>query len=173
MAQLLTLFDNFTLSWDLGVIIFLFFAAFFYGFSVGARRIGSLLVSVYFAYLLITLAPTLEKFLGGMADYQRLIFSLAIFAALVFGLFFLLSGSILRSSLSLPKKEDGQWWHFFALGIVTAGFFSASVLSLLPEDYYGKLSTITKTIFVLNYAHFWWAVAGIVVFIILRKTKKQ
>jgi len=32
--------DNFTLAWDLGIAIFLFIAAFFYGFSAGQKRLA-------------------------------------------------------------------------------------------------------------------------------------
>lgn len=165
--------ENFTLSWDVGIVVFLFFAAFFYGFSVGARKLVTLLVSIYFTDVLMNIAPYLVGFLDPMPDYRRLIFKWAIFAILAFSLSFLLAGSIMRSSLALPKVEDGRWWHLILLSIVTAGFFAASAVAMLPEIYYDKLSPFTKSAFLLNNSHFGWAVAGIAVLIVLRKTKKQ
>lgn len=173
MSYISSLTDNFTLSWDLGIVVFLFFAAFFYGLSVGAKKLGVLLASTYFASVIFALAPYVASFTQDMPDYRKLIFEWSIFGILTFGLFFLLAGSILRSSLALPPKEDSQLWHTFLLSIVTAGFFTTAGLALLPEAYYDKLSTITKSIFVFNNAHFWWAVGGICALIIIRKGKKS
>lgn len=171
MQQLAALFNNFTLSWDLGVIIFLVIAVFMYGFSVGQRRIGLLLVSTYFGYVFVGLVP--YDLPNSFQTSYREVFSAGMFVVFVLFLFLLLAGSILRSTLGLPKKEEGQWWHLFALSIVTVGFFTASVLAFLPDLYYNNLSTITKEVFVDNFAHFFWAVAGIIVLVVLRRTKKK
>ncbi len=172
MQYLVALSQNFVLSWDLVIVVFLFFAAFFYGFSAGSRKIGTLLVSFYFSYTLIGIAPYLEFFLDEMSDYRAAIMKVALFVLLGFVLFFLLTGSILRSSLGLPKKEDNQWWHFLLLGIVSAGFLISSALVFTPESFYDKLSTITRESFLENNAQFWWALGGVAALVILRKTKK-
>ncbi len=173
MQYLASIINSFTLSWDLGVIIFLFIAVFLYGFSIGQRRLGLLLLSIYFAYVLVGLVPYLNTVSSTLPDVYGAWSESGIFFALVFTLFFVLTGSVLRSTLGLPKKEDGQWWHLLILSIVTAGLLSASVLELSPDSYYNKLSIITKEVFVENFAHFWWALAGIVVLVVLKRTKKK
>lgn len=165
--------DNFALTWDLGVIAFLFFAAFFYGFSVGVRKLGSFLLSVYFGNVIFTLFPYLDKFVGVMPDYRKAIVELAVFGILVFGIFFLTVGSVIGSSLGLPKKDESQLWQLLLLGIGSAGFFIATALAILPETYYDKLSYITKQGFILHNAHLWWATAGIAVLAILRRAKRE
>jgi hypothetical protein len=173
MPQLAALINNFTLSWDLGAIIFLFIAVFLYGFSVGQRRLGLLLLSVYFAYVLVGLMPYLEVISSRFGDVYRDWLESGVFLALVFVLFFILAGSVLRSTLGLPKKEDGQWWHLAVLAVATAGLLTASVLALLPVSYYNNFSTITKEVFIENFAHFAWAVVGILALVVLKRTKKK
>lgn len=171
MNYLSYLTQNFTLSWDLGIIVFLFFAVFFYGFSAGSRKLGTLLVSVYLSYILISIAPYLNSFLHDMPDYRAAITRVSIFVLLTFILFFLLAGSVLRTSLGLPKKEDSQWWHFFLLGTASAGVLISSALAFTHESFYATLSTITRQGFLENNAQFWWALGGVAAMIILRKTK--
>ena len=170
MTLLAALFSNFSLSWDLGVIIFLFIAVFLYGFSVGQRRIGLLLVSAYFAYVLTDILPYLERLSRRLPEG---LLDAAMFLVFVFVIFFLLAGSVLRTTLGLPKKEEGQWWHLAVLSIAASGLLTSSVLALMPESYYNNLSTITKEVFIENFAHFSWAVTGILVLVLLKRTKKK
>jgi hypothetical protein len=100
MTQVAALLNNFTLSWDLGVIIFLFIAVFMYGFSVGQRRIGLLLVSIYFAYILVGLMP--YDLASLVPTAWEGVTNVILFGILVLTLFFMLAGSILRSTLGLP-----------------------------------------------------------------------
>ena len=173
MLQLASVYNNFVLTWDIAVIVFLFVAMFLYGFSAGQRRLGLLLVSIYFAYVLIDIAPFMSR-IGEFSDQLQGEWArVGAFFVAVFVLFFILAGSILRSSLSLPRKEEGQWWHLLILSITTAGFFSASVLALSPISYYNNLSIITQEVFINNALHFFWAIAGIVVLVALKKTKKK
>ena len=171
MQQLAALFNNFTLSWDLGVVIFLLIAVFMYGFSVGQRRIGLLLVSTYFAYVLAGILPYDVASVAPIA--WEGVLNAMLFGVFVLVLFLLLAGSILRTTLGLPKKEEGQWWHLLALSIVTVGLLTASVLALLPDSYYNNLSTVTSEFFVYNFSHFSWALTGIIVLVVLKRTKKK
>ncbi len=173
MQHLTATLENFTLSWDLGIVVFLFFTVFFYGFSAGSRRLSLLLLSVYLSFILIVIAPYLDNYIGEMPDYRGFVIESILFIALVIVVFFVISGSILHSSLHLPKKEEGQWWHLILLSTVTVGFLISSMLAFAPDLYYNNLSTITAEVFVLNFAHFWWALAGIATFVVLRMTKKN
>ena len=173
MTQLAALFNNFTLSWDLGVIIFLFIAVFMYGFSVGQRKIGLLLLSIYFAYVITDILPNLRKITDLMPASFLSFFDVGVFVALVLILFFVLAGSVLRSALGLPRKEEGQWWHLCILSFVIAGFLSSSILALAPDLYYDQLSTITSEFFLENFAQFGWAIAGILTLVFLKRTKKK
>jgi len=173
MQYLAAIFGNFTLSWDLGIIVFLYLAAFFYGLSAGQRRLSLLLLSVYLSFVLISIAPYFDNYISEMPEYQRFVIESILFIALVIGIFFVISGSILYSSLNLPKKEEGQLWHLPLLSIVTVGFLISSILAFAPDLYYNNLSTITAEVFVFNSAHFWWALAGIATFVTLKVTKKN
>ena len=173
MMQLAASFNNFTLSWDLGVIMFLFIAVFMYGFSAGQRRIGLLLLSVYFAYVITDILPNSSRITGLIPASFLSFFEAGVFVVLVFVLFFVLAGSVLRSTLGLPRKEEGQWWHLFILSFVIAGLLSSFILALVPDSYYNQLSTITSEFFLENFAQFWWAIAGILTLVFLKRTKKK
>jgi hypothetical protein len=171
VQQFAALAENFTLSWDIGVIAFLIFGVFFYGFSVGPRKLGSMLISVYLGYVIMNLLPFVSGFVSDMPEHRVVIIDLAVFSLLVIAIFFLTAGSVLRSVLGLPSKEDRKWWHLVLLSSAIVGFFTASFLALLPEEYYSRASTITLQVFVYNNASFWWALFGILVIAILRRRK--
>lgn len=173
MQQLASLFNNFSLSWDLGVILFLFIAVLIYGFSVGQRRIGLLLISTYIGFVLVGLVPYLDTLISRVPNTQGSLGTALLFVVFVVVLFFIFAGSLLRTILGLPKKEEGQWWRLVALSIVTMGFFVSSLLALLPVSYYNSISTVTKAIFIDNFTHFFWAVAGVIVLVVVRRTKKK
>ena len=173
VTNLVYLAGNTTFTWDLGVIAFLFFAAFFYGLNVGSSRMVTFLVSLYFAVILLEYAPYIDRFLGTFVGFQRIAVETGIFVVVALVLFLLISGSALRSALRAPKKEESRWWHLLLLGFVTTGVFTASVLAFFPESYYNNLSVITRELFIFNNAIFWWSLAGILSFVILRKTKKE
>lgn len=165
--------DNFTLSWDVGVLVFLFFVAFFYGLSLGRRKLVLFLASLYFGLALIKIAPYIQNFTVKMSDFQKLSVELGLFLGILSMLFYFFSGSVLRSSFRVLKKDESPWWHVLLLSFATAGFLTASILDFFPSSYYNKLSTITREIFLFNNAHFWWAVVGVVVLMILRRKKKE
>ena len=108
MQYLTATLENFTLSWDLGIIVFLFIAAFFYGFSAGQRRLSLLLLSIYLSFVLISIAPYLDNYTGEMPEYRKFVIESILFIALVIAVLFIISGSILHSSLSLTKNEEGK-----------------------------------------------------------------
>ena len=173
MTNLAFILGNTTFTWDLGIIAFLFFAAFFYGLNAGARQVISFLLGIYFANLLIVNAPYLEGFLGRFDGFQAFGIEAGIFIGTVLVIFLLITGSALRSVLRAPKKDESRWWHLLLLATVATGLFAASLLAFLPESYYNNLSALTLELLIESNAIFWWSLAGIITFVILRKTKKK
>lgn len=173
MQYLANISDNFIFTWDLGIIAFLFFVAFFFGMNAGARRLVSVTLALYFANILFQNTPYLREFLGGLERFQALAIETGIFIAAALFIFLIVIGSPLLPSLRAPKKDESRWWHILLLAVTATGLFAASLLAFFPELYYNNLSAITLKIFVLNNALFWWSLAGIIIFFILRKTKKK
>ena len=132
-----------------------------------------MLVSIYFAFVIITAVPNIQELIQKTFGGPGIWIEIGLFIGIILAIFFLLAGSILRSSLSMPKREESQCWHLLLLSIASMGFLTSSVLALFPVAYYSNVSTITKEIFVLNTAHFWWALAGVFTLIVLKKTKKK
>lgn len=168
----MSIVTNFAFTWDFGLAVFVFFAAFFYGLTVGRRKLALFLASLYFSLALIDMVPYIGNFTRQMSAGQKFLVDIGVFAGIAFLLFFLFTGSILGSLLQFPKSEERPWWHLILLSSTTAGFFLSSILAFLPSGDYNKLSSITSELFLFNNAHFWWALAGILVLVMLRKTKK-
>lgn len=173
MTNLASFFGNVTFTWDLGIIAFLFFGAFFYGMSIGRRRLALFLSSLYFGFVLIKSLPYLENFTQTMGGFQKSAVEAGLFVSIVFIVSFFLAGSIFRTALRLSRKEQSPWWHLLLLSFATVGFLTSSIFDFFPSSYYSNLSMIAREIFISNNAHFWWAVGGIVVLVILRRKKKE
>lgn len=167
MPNIAAIFNNFTLTWDIGILIFFWFAAFFFGLSIGRRKLVLLLISLYFGFALVDLAPWWRDLGKSYSFVEPLLF-----AATVGVIFYFLSGSILTSSFKILKRDESPLWHLLFLSLVTIGFLTSSFLAFFPTSYYNNFSTITLELFILNYTHFWWAVAGIVVLALLRRKKE-
>lgn len=164
---------DFTLTWDFGLAVFLFFAAFFYGLTTGKKKLALFLASLYFSLVIVDAVPTIGNFTSEMSAGRKFFVDSGVFIGIAILLFFLLAGSTLGSALRIPKSEESSWWHLILLSFVTAGFLFSSILAFLPFSDYNKLSSMTNEIFRENNAHFWWALAGILVLVLLRRTKKQ
>jgi len=173
MQYLASITDNFVFTWDLGIVVFLAIAVFFYGLNIGRKRLIAFFVSVYLSVVLIGTMPYLETATYNMTEGQKLGVEIALFVGTTLLLSFLLSGSILWSALRISGKEESPWWHSFILSFVTAGFLISSILALLPASYYNNFSVLVKELFIFNDAHFWWAVLGIVTLVLLRRTKHE
>lgn len=164
MPNIASIFSDFTLAWDIGILIFFWFVAFFYGLSIARRRLILLLISLYFGFALMDLAPYWRDVAKSYSFAEP-----ALFAVVVGIIFYLLSGSILTSSFRILKRDESPLWHLLLLSFVTVGFLTSSILAFFPISYYNNFSTITRELFIFNDTHFWWAAAGIVVLALLRR----
>lgn len=167
----MSIVTNFAFTWDFGLAVFLFFGAFFYGLTVGRRKLALFLASLYFSLALIDVVPYVGHFTNQMSPGQKFLVDIGVFIGIAILIFFLLADSIFRSALRIPKSEESPWWHLILLSFAAAGFSLSSILAFLPPGDYNKLSSITSELFLFNNAHFWWALAGILVLVILRRTK--
>ena len=165
----LSLFRDFTLTWDLGLVVFLFFVAFFFGLSLGRKKLVLLLLTIYLGIALIRLVPFMENITRAMSDGQKFAFHVGIFGGMIFLLFLFLSGSAIQSALRIPTREEGPWWHVIFLSFGTVGLLFSSVLAMMPPSYYNKVSLLTQKLFLFHGAQFFWALVGIFILVLLRK----
>ena len=169
VSSLTASLEDFSISWDLGVIVFLFIAGFIYAFTVGQKKLVFLMISSYIAYLLVGMAPYLDDFIKDMPDINKFAARGGAFLILTLIIFFLSSGSIFRLSFKVRRGDGAPIWQQAVLSFSVAGFLISSCLALLPSSYYNNLSTLTQEFFLLNNTHFWWALVSVVVLILLKK----
>lgn len=173
ISSLTASLNNFSVSWDLGILLFLFVASFVYAFSIGYKRVVFLLPSMYIALVLVDLTPYIENFTHDMPDFQKFIASVGIFLILTAALSFFSEGSFLHLSFSSGKREGVSVWKQAVLSVITIGFLVSSSLAFLPSVYYNNLSTITQEIFLFNNAHFWWALSGVIILVLVKRKKER
>lgn len=172
LATLASSLNNFSVSWDLGIIIFVFIAIFLYAFTIGQKKLIYFLLSLYLALEISGMFPYGEKLTENMSEYHKFLARSGILLLTALVIFVLSAGSILRLSFRSGKKESSRLWQKIAVGIASAGLLISSCLALLPQSYYSKLSTITLEFFVLNNSYFWWMLSGVAVLILLRRKKE-
>ncbi|MBI1888743.1 MAG: hypothetical protein HYS15_02330 [Candidatus Spechtbacteria bacterium] len=123
MSGFVSFFRNFALTWDAGVVFFLFLAMFFVGLSMGRRRLVLILHSAYLSVALTKLLPFMENFTAGMQKMQKLEIEIGIFWGVTILLFALFSGAHLSSALQITKAEEGSFFQLLLLAFGTAPNF--------------------------------------------------
>lgn len=172
-ASLTASLNEFNVSWDLGILLFLLVASFIYAFAIGYKKVVFFLPSMYIALVIVDLMPYIENFTKEMPEFQTFMVRVGVFLILTAALSFFSEGSFLRLSFNPSKREGVSIWQQAILSFVTIGFLASSSLSFLPAMYYNKLSTITQEFFLFNNAHFWWALAGVVILVLVKRREKR
>ena len=148
---------DFTITWDVAVIVFFFVAVFFYGLNAGRKRIALFLAAFYGSIALVSIFPAsyVTDRVTLPATAEQL--SLALLALFVALFYFVLNGSMLKPALPFPKR-GGKFLQILVMTVTLSGFVISVVASLLEPTFSAEISTVTRQVFLQPLARFVWAV---------------
>lgn len=171
-AQILTSYQDFILTWDIVVAVFLFIVGFLYGLRAGRKRLVLFILSSYASLVLFSVFPFFREARQFAAEIPLGVFSFGVFCILVFGSYYLFAGSVMRVALPMPKGRRGEYIHITLLSFALAGF----LISVLFSDTIGlftkEISLIVQRLFLSSEARFLWAVAPLVAIAVTRVSKE-
>ena len=169
MTQLANIGLNIT-SWEIIILLFLLAGGFLLGVLLGRSRIFLLLLGSYISFAIMSVVP-FKKFLPDLFDREEdFVIYIVIFLVLIWLIYFLLSRSVLKSSIR--RKGDRSIFHIFFLSLFLMGFIVSVVFSFFPYDLKMEFSQIIRKIFDNSLARTLWLVVPIV-FIGLFKRKRS
>jgi hypothetical protein len=164
--------QDLVLTWDIGVILFLFVAIFFYGLNAGRKRLGLFIVSFYGSIAFVHLFPL--RLVSERAEgISEGIVSLAVLVVSAIVFYFVLAGSVIKPALPLPSRGKGHFWQVLLLSVALSGFLISVVGSMVAPLATMALSTPTHTFFISEYARFVWAFAPLVAIFIAAQRRDK
>lgn len=128
-----------------GIVLIFLAVAFIYGLAMGRSRLTTIILGVYFSFIIVGAIPWKElSFLGTGAapDSTVLIF---IFLALILGFYFLIPHSALRTMLKIQGRRSSSWWQTLILSVLQIGLILEIVVGFLPTKVTADLSPATQT----------------------------
>lgn len=152
-------------TWDLFIVLFFIIAGFLYGLSLGRDRIIVIIISIYITLAVVNTPPVMT-ILRGLTMWK-----MSTFLVVFIVLFFLLSRSALMKTFG--AEAQGSWWQVILFSVVHVGLLLSVVLSFLPVEAVAKLSPMTRSLFVYDYARFAWIVGPIILLILLKNKPKK
>jgi len=162
---------GFSLTFDTAIIGFLVVAAFFYGVSMGRKRMVVLLVATYMAYVLLSVTPYLGRV--NLDPAREPLLRIGLFVIYILGCYLLLSGTRMGGLLHFSKmKGIKHWWQIFIFAFLQVGFWVSAVLTFFPEEIHLKIAPITGLLFTKDFALFIWFLAPILFVSFIRKKKQ-
>ncbi|MFH1597544.1 MAG: hypothetical protein ABIB97_00540 [Patescibacteria group bacterium] len=168
-------FDFSKPSWDLFIVLFFVIASLLYGISLGRDRIIVILVSIYMSLAIVNTAPFLPNIETRIMVNDVVVLKISTFLAVFIALFFLLSRSGLLKTIA-SGDQKGSWWQVIVFSILHVGLLISVTLTFLPQNVIDeKFSTITKTLFIGDWAQFVWIVAPVIAmsFLVRGASKKK
>ncbi len=158
-------------AFDTLSIAFLFLASFFYGLSVGRKRMMVVLTSTYFSFAVVQVFPFWRTLFSRVGEEQAFFVRSGLFLFFLVVIYMILSGARLRTMLSLPPKGLGSWWQIFVLAVSQVGLLVTIFLSFSPENSNIELTPVTTRLFSHSAARFLWFLAPIIFLGFFRKEK--
>lgn len=159
-------------SWDLLILVFLVLVSIGYTVLFVTRgKLLPLLVSTYMSFVLVEFAPflgvSIGKSFGLAAPFEM---KLIVFAVIFFAVLYVLSRVIFQSPVG---AETFGILPSFVLSVAQTGFLLAVLISFLPREITQEFSNLTRVLFVGGNALFYWAVAPVVLLLILGRKANQ
>lgn len=140
------------------------------GVLLGRSRIFLLLLGSYISFAIMSVVP-FKKILPDLFDREEdFVIYIVIFLVLIWLIYFLLSRSILKSSIR--RKGDRSIFHIFFLSLFLIGIIISVVFSFFPYDLKMEFSQIVRKVFDNSLARTLWLVVPII-FIGLFKRKRS
>lgn len=166
---------GFAPTWDLLVFIVVIAAMFLYGMTSGKGKILTLLLSTYFSFLIITLAPWKEIgiYFNYAKDFPSATFEIFIFLALIIASCFLLPNSVIGSISRIGRGGKGAWWQTAVFSVLEAGLLTSVILSLLPAQGLGDINSLLKQFFTGQFPQFIWILMPILAMVLLRRGRVE
>jgi len=155
-------------TWDILVIFFFIAGGFFYGLSVGKRKLIAVLFGIYAGQLLFENLNILNFIVDGRDLIEVFLFRVLTFAVIVLLLSYLFIKTIFRGG----GDDTKIWWQIFLMSFLESGLLISSVFRLLPESDLFNFSPIVHYFFASQGAFFWWLILPLpALFVIMRKRK--
>lgn len=149
-------------------LVFLFLVIFIYGLKAGRGSMILILLSLYAAVVLTGLFPYQEYISENIKAGEPYFIDLGLFIAAFLIVFILFTNSLLRN-LAITR---GSIFHILILSVLILGIFVSHVTVLLPAKILAKLNHPVFTYFKTETVQFWWALAGVVGLVILRRRRE-
>lgn len=169
--------EDLAFSFDIGIIIFIFIAAFFWSLQAGKQRILLFILSIYGSIALVSFLPVINEIIlrfPGLSAQDASWISMALFVFFIAVFYYVLSGSRLKLSLPLPRRsKKDNLVHIFILSISAAGLFAGITLALLGNVFAQYISQLTESIFLTNGSQIFWMIAPLLVIFITAKYRKE
>lgn len=170
MDILLSNVSWFTPTWDLFVILFLVVVAFLLGLTIGRNKIIILLISIYIAAVVINFFPFGNIFETPKTD-ENFVYPIAIFLAVVFIFYILLSNSALKKAFR--KTGDKSVFLICLFSLFCVGLVLSVILSFFPKDLVKTFNPITQTLFMAKLSKFLWALVPVLGMAAIRKRRSR
>jgi len=166
MNQLATANFNIT-SWELIIALFLIGAGFLLGLALGRDKIFLMLLGSYISYALMSVIP-FKKILPEMfSKEENFVVLIVLFLVLIGIIYFLLSRSLLRSSVR--KKSNKSIFQIFFLSLFLIGIVFSVVFLFFPKDLISQFSPIILLIFNNSTSRIIWLVVPLIFVGIFRR----
>lgn len=163
---------GFSPTFDTLSILFLLLTAFFYGISIGRKRMITILLATYVSFAIWSVLPFFDKLAGKISEANFFFLSAIGFSLSTVITYLLLSGSKVRSLVILRATGVGSWWQIFILSVLQVGLLVSIVLSFFPRGLNIELTPITTNIFMHQVSRFFWFVIPIVILGLLKRNEK-
>ena len=151
-------------SWDM-IALFVFLAFFFfYGIIGGKNKVVSLILSLYISGFFFENFFYLDYFINGKGIINLFILRVVIFLIILIALNFLFS-----RILSISSGSGRDWWQSLILSFLGTGLLFSFIFHLFPAKEIFTFSPLIKYLFASNKAFFWWLLAPLVTFFLIRK----
>ena len=147
-------------------LVFLFMAIFIYGMKSGRGRMVLNLLSLYVAMILTGLFPYREYLSKNIKVGEPYFIELGLYIVVFLVVLILFANSPLKN---LAIKSRSPILQILILSILILGIFLSHITVLLPAEILYKLDHPIFTYFKTETAQFWWALAGVVGLVVLRR----
>jgi len=154
-------------TWDVFLVLFFITFAFLYGIFLGRDKIVSLIIVIFFSYMLTIKLSFLSKMIKNLTESQFSILSLVMFILFLFILFFLI---VKKSILSSVSNYASTWWHVLLYSIIHTGLLISLSLSLLNKELLSVFGQNIRYIFIYPQAIFVWILLSILSLVFLKKS---
>jgi len=163
-------------GWDIFIILAALILIFIYGFLLGRNRIVLVLLSSYFALIIMKFLPWQRlaqlQWLG-IGENPASSLQIIIFLALILFFYMFVPRSIVSSVARLRKRGEASWIQLFILATLQVGLLVSIIFSFIPEEATTKIMPLVKKIFLGPGAQFIWVTLPLAVVSLMKRSKKH